>query len=431
MFFKKRKKKTFIIGLDGVPFTFLKDYSDKGKIPFLRNLFESGSFKQMESVYPTLSSVAWTSFLTGKKPGSHGIFGFIDIEDDLSLFIPNYKNIKTKTLIEIFSENKKSVLHINLPITYPPPQIENTYCISGFIAPKIEKACFPSDLKDYLLKEEYIIDLDPWMAREEEKREEFYRKLFVATEKRFKVCEYLLKKKEFELVILHIMEPDRLFHFFIKEEDKLNKYFSFLDDKLKEFTQKNVKDEDELILLSDHGFTELKKEINVFPFLKDKGLFKLEKEDSKELKAIKEDSKAFTMTPGRIYLFKRERFSKAKYSEEEIKKEVEEYIKEFSESEGIKGYFKKEDVFGKDFIKNAPDFLLVPDTGYDFRADLKSDEIYMDSALKGTHTFHDAFVFIRGRKILKDKVKLIDIAPTVLNLSGIKDNYDFDGEVII
>jgi len=431
MFFKKRKKKTFIIGLDGTPFTLLRDYSDEGNIPFLSSLFKDGSFKEMESVYPTLSSVAWTSFLTGKKPGSHGIFGFIDIEDDLSLFIPNYKNIKTKTLIEIFAENKKSVLHINLPITYPPPEIEDTYCISGFIAPKIEKACFPPDLKDYLLKEDYIIDLDPWMAREEKKRRDFYQNLFLATEKRFKICEYLLKKKEFELVILHIMEPDRLFHFFIKEEDKLKKYFFFLDGKLKEFIEKNVKDEDELILLSDHGFTELKKEINVFPFLKNKGMFKLEREDSKELRAIRYDSKAFTITPGRIYLFKKERFSKAKYFEDEIIREVEEYLREFSESEGIKGYFRKEDIFGKKFIRNAPDFLLIPDTGYDFRADLKNDEIYMDSALKGTHTFHNAFVFIRGKKILKEKIELIDIAPTVLNLSGIKGDYDFDGEVII
>ncbi len=431
MFLKRKRKKIFIIALDGVPFTFLKDYSEKEKVPFIKGLFKEGSFKRMESVYPTLSSVAWTSFLTGKKPGSHGIFGFIDIKDDLSLFIPNYKNVGTKTLIEIFAENKKSVCHINLPITYPPPEIENTYCISGFIAPKLEKACFPFYLKDYLLKEDYIIDLDPWMAREEEKREEFFKRLFFATEKRFKVSQYLLKEKEFDLFILHIMEPDRLFHFFIKEDEKLEKYFRFLDEKLREFIERNVKDEDELILLSDHGFEELKKEINVFPFLKDKGLFKLEREGSEEVREIRGDSKAFTMSPGRIYLFKKERFLKAKYSEREIKKEVEEYLKEFSKFEGIKGYFEKEEIFGKEFIINAPDFLIIPGNGYDLRADLKNKDIYVVSPLKGTHTFDDAFLFIRGKKILKDKVKLIDLAPTILSLSGIKDNYDFDGEVII
>lgn len=430
MFFK-RKKRMFILGLDGVPFSFLKNYTEKRNLPFLKSLFNEGDFKRMESVYPTLSSVAWTSFLTGKKPGSHGIFGFIDIHDDLSLYIPNYKDIKTKTLLEIFSENKRSVLHINLPITYPPPDIKNTYCISGFIAPKIEKATYPQELNKLLIKENYIIDLDPWMAREEKKREDFYNKLFLATEKRFKVCEEIMKKNYFDIIILHIMEPDRLFHFFIKEDNKLEKYFHFLDEKIKEFVERNVKDEDELILLSDHGFTELKSEINIFPLLKNRGIFKFKIENSQELKDISEDSKAFTMTPGRIYLYKKERFLKAKYKEEEIIKEVENILKDLLNLEGIKDFKSKYEIFGKEFSNIAPDFLLISEKGFDFRAELKNEEIYMTSPLKGTHTFDDAFLFIRGKRILKDNVKIIDVAPTILNILEISNKYNFDGEVIV
>lgn len=430
MFFK-RKKRMFILGLDGVPFSFLKNYTEKRNLPFLKSLFNEGDFKRMESVYPTLSSVAWTSFLTGKKPGSHGIFGFIDIHDDLSLYIPNYKDIKTKTLLEIFSENKRSVLHINLPITYPPPDIKNTYCISGFIAPKIEKATYPQELNKLLIKENYIIDLDPWMAREEKKREDFYNKLFLATEKRFKVCEEIMKKNYFDIIILHIMEPDRLFHFFIKEDNKLEKYFHFLDEKIKEFVERNVKDEDELILLSDHGFTELKSEINIFPLLKNRGIFKFKIENSQELKDISEDSKAFTMTPGRIYLYKKERFLKAKYKEEEIIKEVENILKDLLNLEGIKDFKSKYEIFGKEFSNIAPDFLLISEKGFDFRAELKNEEIYTSSSLKGTHTFDDAFLFIRGKRILKDNVKIIDVAPTILNILEISNKYNFDGEVIV
>ncbi|MEO0284607.1 MAG: alkaline phosphatase family protein [candidate division WOR-3 bacterium] len=421
----------FILGLDGVPFSFLKNYTEKRNLPFLKSLFNEGDFKRMESVYPTLSSVAWTSFLTGKKPGSHGIFGFIDIHDDLSLYIPNYKDIKTKTLLEIFSENKRSVLHINLPITYPPPDIKNTYCISGFIAPKIEKATYPQELNKLLIKENYIIDLDPWMAREEKKREDFYNKLFLATEKRFKVCEEIMKKNYFDIIILHIMEPDRLFHFFIKEDNKLEKYFHFLDEKIKEFVERNVKDEDELILLSDHGFTELKSEINIFPLLKNRGIFKFKIENSQELKDISEDSKAFTMTPGRIYLYKKERFLKAKYKEEEIIKEVENILKDLLNLEGIKDFKSKYEIFGKEFSNIAPDFLLISEKGFDFRAELKNEEIYTSSSLKGTHTFDDAFLFIRGKRILKDNVKIIDVAPTILNILEISNKYNFDGEVIV
>ncbi|MEO0280645.1 MAG: alkaline phosphatase family protein, partial [candidate division WOR-3 bacterium] len=282
-----------------------------------------------------------------------------------------------------------------------------------------------------LIKENYIIDLDPWMAREEKKREDFYNKLFLATEKRFKVCEEIMKKNYFDIIILHIMEPDRLFHFFIKEDNKLEKYFHFLDEKIKEFVERNVKDEDELILLSDHGFTELKSEINIFPLLKNRGIFKFKIENSQELKDISEDSKAFTMTPGRIYLYKKERFLKAKYKEEEIIKEVENILKDLLNLEGIKDFKSKYEIFGKEFSNIAPDFLLISEKGFDFRAELKNEEIYISSPLKGTHTFDDAFLFIRGKRILKDNVKIIDVAPTILNILEISNKYNFDGEVIV
>ncbi len=34
----------------------------------------------MRSTLPDVSSVAWSSFITGKNPGEHGIFGFMEID---------------------------------------------------------------------------------------------------------------------------------------------------------------------------------------------------------------------------------------------------------------------------------------------------------------------------------------------------------------
>ncbi len=430
-FFKKRKPKIFIIGLDGVPYSFLKENIENKNLPFLSNLFKNGSFLQMESVYPTLSSVAWTSFLTGARPGTHGIYGFIDVKNDLSIFIPNYNDIKIKTILEILVENNKKILHINLPITYPPPRLNGTCCISGFLSPSIEKGVYPEELSEYLKKENYIIDLDPWMARNKEKRGEFYKNLFRATEKRFRVCEFLIKKNEFDIIILHIMEPDRLLHFFINEKEKLKEYFKFLDNKLENFIEKNVSDKDELVLLSDHGFTQLKKEINVLAIFKKEKIIKFEKEKPDGIKDITPDSKAFTLTPGRIYLFTNERFEKAKFKSKEVEKEVKGILNEVLKIEGVKDCKKREEIFGIEPTPFSPDFLLIPENGYDLKGDLKSDEIFSRSALEGTHTYDDAFLFIRGRKIKKEKPSILDLAPTILEISKIKNNYKFDGEVLI
>ncbi|MEN3045996.1 MAG: alkaline phosphatase family protein [Candidatus Hydrothermales bacterium] len=425
------KKKLYALGLDGVPFSLLSDFCEKNITCYLRKIFEEGDIKKMYSVYPTLSSVAWATLLTGKYPGSHGIFGFIDVRDDLSLFIPNYRDIKVKTLIEILSDYDKRVLHINLPITYPPPEVRNTVCISGFLAPSVDRAVYPRNLRDFLLKEKYVIDLDPWMAQDDRKKKVFYNELFTVTEKRFKVCEEIIKKEDFDVIMLNIMETDRLLHFFIKDFDKLRDYFSFLDKRIGLFFEKNLKDEDELIIFSDHGSKELKKSLNIFYLLKSRGLLKFKGNLTYDFRNIIETSKVFTLAPGRIYLFKKERFPKALYRENEIREEVENFLKELGNYEGIGGYKNKYEIFGKEFISSAPDFIIIPEIGYDLKSEFNLDELYVHSPIVGVHSFDDAFIYIRGRKIVKDNVKIVDFTPTLLSLLNINYKDNFDGEVII
>ena len=66
-------KKVFVLALDGVPYTFLNKIFREGKMPFLKSLTQNGTFSQMDSVYPPVSSCAWSSFMTGKNPGGHNI----------------------------------------------------------------------------------------------------------------------------------------------------------------------------------------------------------------------------------------------------------------------------------------------------------------------------------------------------------------------
>ncbi|MCH7495319.1 MAG: alkaline phosphatase family protein, partial [Candidatus Marinimicrobia bacterium] len=67
-----------VIGLDGVPFSFLPKIKEMGIAPFLTSLHEEGEISSMSTTLPPVSSVAWASFLTGENPGIHGITGFVD-----------------------------------------------------------------------------------------------------------------------------------------------------------------------------------------------------------------------------------------------------------------------------------------------------------------------------------------------------------------
>jgi len=58
---KLKAHKLIVIGLDGTPYTFLKRIFSEGGMPTLNSLFKEGYFKQMNSIIPTISSVAWSS----------------------------------------------------------------------------------------------------------------------------------------------------------------------------------------------------------------------------------------------------------------------------------------------------------------------------------------------------------------------------------
>ena len=71
--------KTIIIGLDGVPFGMIKNFAETGIMPNTASVISKGLFTKMHSSIPEVSSVAWSSMITGLNPGAHDIYGFMDL----------------------------------------------------------------------------------------------------------------------------------------------------------------------------------------------------------------------------------------------------------------------------------------------------------------------------------------------------------------
>jgi predicted AlkP superfamily phosphohydrolase/phosphomutase len=141
---KKKNTKTVIVGLDGVPYSMLKDLKENGHIPTMQSLFETGYFGQMSVCIPEISSVSWSSFMTGTQSGEHGIFGFIDLEPGTyNMYFPNFTNLKANTIWDNLAAKDKKSVAINMPSTYPARET-NGALISGFVAIDINKAVFPS-----------------------------------------------------------------------------------------------------------------------------------------------------------------------------------------------------------------------------------------------------------------------------------------------
>ena len=78
----KRKAKSdinrvIIIGLDGMDPNLAEEFMNKGELPNFQKLKETGTFSRLATSYPSISPVAWSSFMTGVDPSHHNIFDFI------------------------------------------------------------------------------------------------------------------------------------------------------------------------------------------------------------------------------------------------------------------------------------------------------------------------------------------------------------------
>jgi predicted AlkP superfamily phosphohydrolase/phosphomutase len=66
-----------VIGIDGMDPVMLTRFMDEGRMPNFRALIDEGSLSPLGTSIPPQSPVAWSNFITGTDPGSHGIFDFI------------------------------------------------------------------------------------------------------------------------------------------------------------------------------------------------------------------------------------------------------------------------------------------------------------------------------------------------------------------
>ena len=74
------QEKVLIIGLDGANFDFIKPWAKEGRLPTFGRFLEKGTHGVLLSTHQSNNPQAWTSFMTGKNAGKHGIFDFVEFQ---------------------------------------------------------------------------------------------------------------------------------------------------------------------------------------------------------------------------------------------------------------------------------------------------------------------------------------------------------------
>ena len=313
-------KRTVVIGLDGVPYPLLEDLSDNDIMPCTRSIMKKGVFRRMESSIPEVSSVAWSSIITGRNPGQHGIFGFSDFpQGTYRLSFPNFTNLKASHFWK--RDNSRRSVIINVPSTFPASKLNGIH-VSGFVALDLERSTYPASLVPKLKELDYRVDVDSSKAHKS--IDLFLRDLDRTLQARIEAYRYLWDKEDWNTFMLVFTGTDRLSHFLWDAyENPTHKYHSsFLNhfrkiDEVIGETSRRIDEDDCLVMLSDHGFELLDKHVNINYFLQEEGFLKLKHESTKNFSDIDSGSKAFTLDPARIYINRKGKYPRGSVSSKE------------------------------------------------------------------------------------------------------------------
>ncbi|MCP4724702.1 MAG: hypothetical protein GY863_06685 [bacterium] len=438
-FSKKKDPKVFVLSLDGMPYSFAKRNTDSGNWPAFKRLIDEGDFKEMYSVMPPISSVAWSSFQTGKNPAKHNVFGFVDRDPKtFELILPNSKRLMTKTLIEILSDNGKKVISINVPVTYPPKPV-NGIVVGGFLSPNLQKAVYPVEKLGFFEQNGYIVDADSEIGHRNS--DQMMDELFRVVENRFDILFKLLEREEWDFFIHHVMETDRMYHFFWDWSDyaqQFDEFHKLIDFNIEKLLTK-LPEETEFMMLSDHGFTKLNREINLNYVLWDRGFLHFTNDPPQGLINMAEKSRAYSFIPGRVFvnLEGREKTGTVKPGAEfdAVIKDLMQLFDELTDPETgdkiVQKQFLRDEVYSGEFLEKGADLLVLPHNGYDFKASFRIDTFFEETDFHGMHTYDDAFFYVRGHKIKAENFSIMDLAPSILNLFGIDADKSMDGNNIL
>ncbi|MCU4801081.1 alkaline phosphatase family protein [Halobacteria archaeon HArc-gm2] len=429
-------------GIDGVPYSLVSDHPNQ--FENLTALAEEGSAGPIDSIVPPESSACWPSLTTGVNPGETGVYGFQDREvGSYDTYVPMGRDVQATRVWDRVADDGRDATVLNVPVTFP-PQRNVQRMVSGFLSPGVGDASFPDELGDYLDDIDYRIDVNAKLGHDDDKTD-FIEDAHETLDKRFEAFKHYVQEDDWDLFFGVFMTTDRVNHFLFKHyeedgeyEEEFFEFYRKVDDYLGQLREM-LDDDTTMMVASDHGFTSLDHEVHFNEWLQQEGWLSYEDDDHDSLGDIADDTRAYSLIPGRFYINLEDREPRGSVPQDEYEAVRDELQAELEALEGPDGekvadrVVTKEDAFRGDHDDIAPDLVVIPNHGYDLKAGFKgSDEVFGLGPRNGMHSFDNASLFVDDPDVRISDVDLFDIAPTMLDLMDVDyERGEFDGSSLV
>jgi len=472
--------KICVIGIDGATWDLLNPMITNKKIPIISKIKNEGSSAKLISTMPPSTGSAWSSFGTGCNPNKHGIFDFIKIQKNYINTIVTAKDLKVPTIFEYLDLKNKKIIIINHPLTYG-LKLKNGMIFADFLSPKIYAN--PKSAEKFLDDYRIFWNHNILMQSTPEKITE---DILDVEKKRLKLVLKIIKN-DWDLFFVLFSGTDWISHRYYSEMEKWSeigknafKIFEFVDYAIGKIIEE-IEDDTILIILSDHGFTSKKYTLNINHWFSEQGYLRYDRKKEKNIFEVSKKSEIIGDKQNyekKYFLIKLENKIKKIILELMIGLNI---IKKYKiDWESSLAYIPSHNCFGiyinknkiKDYEKfcnelveklkaiqylqtnekvflqvettkniygeqseYAPDILFLLNNNFSHKCvtnytTLEKDISTFSQACGDDHSLYGIFMAY-GKQIKQkdlEQVKIIDIAPTILNLMGYTAQKYMDGK---
>jgi predicted AlkP superfamily phosphohydrolase/phosphomutase len=469
--------RVLILGLDGATWQVLEPWARAGRLPHLARLMARGAWGPLRSTVPPLTLPAWSSFMTGKNPGAHGIFAFRRLVPDGydRGGLANARDLRAATLWDVAGRAGARVGAVSVPPSYPLRGV-NGFVVGCMLTPPGERVTEPPEVAETLGNYEIDLPAPRGLQRSDpdylERGLPYLDGLRRQTVQRTEATLRLMHDHPTDLLCVVFYAPDRLQHYFwddvcgrgdsaddgdARVRAAVEAVFTALDAAIGALAEA-AGPEATVVLVSDHGFAPKPlRSVRINRWLADRGLlrprplWRLRRRLARKLlsRAARErydtidhvvslgKSRAWaeTIEPGTagIWVHARERYpygcvaSGAEY--EAVRREIETGLGALRDEDGepvFRAIHRREDLYRGPYVSSAPDLVAVCagrcGVVYEsLRRDLRERELFGPFEELGFTGIHDptGLYLFAGPPVQPGRgpeYPIEAIAPTVLHL---------------
>lgn len=479
--------RVILFGLDGATYTVLDDLARRGVMPHLQRFMAQGARATLLSTMPPLTPPAWTTMVTGRSPGHHGILNFLQFESPDSRFnrVVTTRQLCCETIWSIAARQGQRAGCLNFVAHNPPPKIDG-FVIPGWLTWRwIRSQSHPADLINTLRDALPNLDLkELGMDFTEEQKAvhgaalddyDGWIELHIRRERQwFDILRHQLRHDDASLLGIVFDGVDKLQHLlwsyldpalapadpspgYLRVRKRCDDYFRQIDEFLQE-TLDLVGPDSHVFVVSDHGFCGTSDTVYINAWLNQQGYLRWNEAaaeadaDSHRLGVANQHliqaidlehtiAYADTASSNGIHIAVRGvrgQFGIAPEDYDRVRRELIDALltRCVDPADGrrlIRRVYTREEIFAGANLSVAPDLTLeLHDHG--FFSTLRSP-VVVKRRPEPTGTHHPEGILIAGgpgieQQQLDEPLAMVDVGPTLLHLLGLPIPEDLEGRVV-